>query len=151
MPSERNFKVKVVASAAPASVTVNGQDASFEYDGTDFSFTVEIPVRDCSAAKEVTITYQDAEPSLACGIKGYSRRVARSIEALKFRTGADPYDALARIGTVNEAVEYNPEKAKELTAEFMEAYFKLDEIIKNQSRVNETDAEWFLVHCGWKR
>jgi hypothetical protein len=151
MPSERNFKVKVVASAAPASVTVNGQDASFEYDGTDFSFTVEIPVRDCSAAKEVTITYQDAEPSLACGIKGYSRRVARSIEALKFRTGADPYDALAKLGTVNEAVEYNPEKAKELTAEFMEAYFKLDEIIKNQSRVNETDAEWFLVHCGWKR
>lgn len=37
------------------------------------------------------------------------------------RTGADPYDALAKLGTVNEAVEYNPEKAKELAAEFMEA------------------------------
>ena len=151
MPSERNFKVKVVASAAPASVTVNGQEVSYEYDGYDFSFTVEIPVRDCSSAKEVIITYPDAETSLACGIKGFSKRAARSIEALKFRTGADPYDALAKLGTVNEAVEYNPEKAKELAAEFMEAYFKLDEIIKNQSRVNETDAEWFLQHCGWKR
>ena len=85
------------------------------------SWFVEIPVRDCSSAKEVIITYPDAETSLACGIKGFSKRAARSIGALKFRTGADPYDALAKLGTVNEAVEYNPEKAKELAAEFMEA------------------------------
>jgi hypothetical protein len=149
MPAQRNFKVKVVASAAPASVTVNGQEVSYEYDGYDFSFTVDIPVTDCSAEKTVVIKY-DADPALADSIKGLSRRMARSIEALKFRTGADPYDALAKLGTVNEAVEYNPEKAKELTAEFMEAYLKLDEIIKNQSRVNETDVEWFLQHCGWK-
>ena len=151
MQAERNYKVKVVASVAPQQVTVNGQPCGYTYDGTDFSFTVDIPVTDCSAAKEVVITYPDAETSLACGIKGFSRRAARSIEALKYRTGADPYDALAKLGTVNEAIEYNPEKSKEIVLEFMEGYKQLEETIKNQPRVNEADAEWFLQHCGWKR
>ena len=148
MPAQRNFKVKVVASAAPASVTVNGQEASYEYDGYDFSFTVDIPVTDCSAEKTVVIKY-DAAPALADSIKGLSRRMARSIEALKFRTNADPIDDLAMLGTINEAVLYAPEKAQELTEAFMKNYSNLPEILKKQPRINEEDIEWFLTHCGY--
>ena len=148
MPAQRNFKVKVVASAAPASVTVNGQEASYEYDGYDFSFTVDIPVTDCSAEKTVVIKY-DAAPALADSIKGLSRRMARSIEALKFRTNADPIDDLAMLGTINEAVLYAPEKAHELTEAFMKNYSNLPEILKKQPRINEEDIEWFLTHCGY--
>ena len=149
MPAQRNFKVKVIASAAPASVTVNGQEASYEYDGYDFSFTVNIPVTDCSAEKTVVIKY-DAAPALADSIKGLSRRMARSIEALKFRTNADPIDDLAMLGTINEAVLYAPEKAQELTEAFMKNYNNLPEILKKQPRISEEDIQWFLVHCGWK-
>ena len=150
MPARRNFKVKVVASAAPASVTVNGQEVSYEYDGYDFSFTVDIPLTDCSAEKTVVIKY-DADPALADSIKGLSRRMARSIEALKFRTNADPVDDLAMLGTINEAVLYAPEKAHELTEAFMKNYNNLPEILKKQPRISEEDIQWFLVHCGWKR
>ena len=150
MPAERNFKVKVVASVAPLQVTVNGEVCGYTYDGTDFSFTVDVPVTDCSAPKHIQITYPSEETSLACGVTGLSRRMARSIEALKFRTGADPYDALAQLGTVNEAVEYNPSHASELVQAFMAAYSQLDDIIKDQPRISETDIEWFLSHCGWK-
>ena len=149
MPSQRNFKVKVVASAAPASVTVNGQEVSYEYDGYDFSFTVDIPVTDCSAEKTVVIKY-DAAPALADSIKGLSRRMARSIEALKFRTNANPIDDLAMLGTINEAVLYAPEKAQELTETFMKNYNNLPEILKKQPRISEEDIQWFLAHCGWK-
>ena len=149
MPAQRNFKVKVIASAAPASVTVNGQEVSYEYDGYDFSFTVDIPVTDCSAEKTVVIKY-DADPALADSIKGLSRRMARSIEALKFRTNADPIDDLAMLGTINEAVLYAPEKAHELTEAFMKNYNNLPEILKKQPRISEEDIQWFLVHCGWK-
>ena len=148
MPSQRNFKVKVIASAAPASVTVNGQEVSYEYDGYDFSFTVDIPVTDCSAEKTVVIKY-DADPALADSIKGLSRRMARSIEALKFRTNADPIDDLAMLGTINEAVLYAPEKAHELAEAFMKNYNNLPEILKKQPRINEEDIEWFLTHCGY--
>ena len=149
MPAQRNFKVKVIASASPASVTVNGQEVSYEYDGYDFSFTVDIPVTDCSAEKTVVIRY-DADPALADSIKGLSRRMARSIEALKFRTNADPIDDLAMLGTINEAVLYTPEKAQELTEAFMKNYNNLPEILKKQPRISEEDIQWFLVHCGWK-
>ncbi len=149
MPLQRNFKIKVLGMAAPVSVTVNGQEASFDYDGYDFSFTVDIPVTDCSEEKLVRITYPSSEAVIAEGIVGLSRRMARSIEALKYRTGADPIDALAELGSVNEAVLYNPEKAGELAASFMESYSRLPEILKQQPRLNEEDIQWFLDHCGW--
>mgnify|MGYP003294719118 FL=1 len=148
MPAQRNFKVKVIASAAPACVTVNGQSVPYEYDGYDFAFTVDVPVTDCAAEKVIVITY-DADPALADSIKGLSRRMARSIEALKFRTNADPIDDLAMLGTVNEALLYSPEKAHELTEAFMKNYSNLPEILKKQPRISEEDIEWFLAHCGY--
>ena len=148
MPARRNFKVKVIASAAPVSVTVNGIEVPYGYDGYDFAFTVDVPVADCAAEKTVVITY-DTDPALADSIKGLSRRIARSIEALKFRTNADPIDDLAMLGTINEALIYSPEKAHELTEAFMKNYINLPEILKRQPRISEEDIEWFLRHCGY--
>ena len=149
MPAERSFKVKVMGTAAPAAVAVNGKAAAFEYDGYDLSFTVDVPVADCAAEKVITITYPCENTALAQGVVGLSRRIARSIEALKFRTGADPIDALANLGSVNEAILYNPEKAAELAADFIKGYENLPEILKQQPRLKEADIEWFLTHCGW--
>jgi hypothetical protein len=148
MPAERQFKVKVVASVAPEAVAVNGVPTDYSYDGTDFSFTVDVPVTDCAQQKEIVITYPSEDTSLACGVTGYSRRMGRSIEALKFRTGIDPYDALGKMGTVNEAAMYAPESAAELVAEFMKDYERLEEVLKAQPRMKEEDVQWFLGHCG---
>ncbi len=149
MPKERDFAVKVVASAAPKAVTVNGEPVGYEYIGKDFSFIINIDENDCAAEKKVVITYADADTSIADGAIGASRRIAKTIEALKFRTGADPIDALAELGSINEAVIYSQDQARELANRFMENYKKLPEILKTQPRINETDIEWFLHHCGW--
>ena len=149
MPAEREFKVKVLASEAPANVTVNGEKVPYEYLGEDLAFVIDVPVADCSVEKTVVITYADDQPAIAEGLIGISRRMARSIEALKFRTGADPIDELAMMGTINEAIMYSPEKAAELAEAFMANYNNLQEILKKQPRINESDIEWFLGHCGW--
>lgn len=149
MPAEREFKVKVLASEAPANVTVNGENVPYEYLGEDLAFVIDVPVADCSVEKTVVITYTDDRPALSDGLVGLSRRMARSIEALKFRTGADPIDELAMMGTINEAIMYSPEKAAELAEAFMANYNNLQEILKKQPRINESDIEWFLGHCGW--
>ena len=149
MPECRNFKVKVLASEAPVNVTVNGENVPYEYLGEDLAFVIDVPVADCSAEKTVVITYADGQPALAEGLIGLSRRMARSIEALKFRTGADPIDDLAMMGTINEAIMYAPEQAAELSEAFMKNYSNLPEILKQQPRINESDIEWFLQHSGW--
>ena len=148
MPAERQFKVKIMASIAPSCVMVNGEEASYEYDGNDFSFVIDIPQTDCLTEKTVCITYPSEDTTVAQGIIGLSHRMGKSIEALKYRTGADPIDALAMLGSVNESAFYNPDKAAELAAEFMESYRRLPEILKQQ-RLDEEDIQWFLAHCGW--
>jgi hypothetical protein len=149
MPAHRDFKVKVLASEAPVNVTVNGEKVPYEYLGENLAFVINVPVTDCSAEKNIVITYSDAQPEIAQGLIGLSRRMARSIEALKFRTGADPIDDLAMMGNINEAIMYAPEKAAELTETFMKNYNNLPEILKKQPRLKEADIEWFLSHCGW--
>ena len=149
MPSERNFKVKVYASAAPESVRVNGAPVEYEYLAEGLSFTVDIPVADCAVEKVVEVTYASENPAIADGLVGLSRRMARSIEALKFRTGVDPVDDLAMMGTINEAILYSCEDAKALAELFMTNYKNLPSILASQPRLNEEDIQWFLTHCGW--
>ena len=149
MPAERRFKVKVVASAAPVEVTVNGIQVGYEYLDEGLSFVIDVPVNDCAAQKTVKITYASDAPALAEGFVGLSRRMARSIEALKFRTGADPIDDLAMMGTINEAILYSYTDAPACVEAFMNNWKSLPEILKKQG-LKEADIQWFLQHCGWK-
>lgn len=150
-PQHRKFKVKVVSSVAPLKVVVNGKECGYTYCGEDFSFIVDVPETDCGLEKVIHITYPDGETSVANGVTGYSRRVARSIEAMKFRTLIDPYDDLAKMGTVNEAAEYDPSAVPALVSEFMTSFQKLDEILKAQKNIKAEDVELILHDCGWNR
>ena len=148
MPAERRFKVKVVASAAPVEVTVNGLQVGYEYLADGLSFEIDVPVNDCAAQKVVKITYASDAPALAGGFVGLSRRMARTIEALKFRTGADPIDDLAMMGTINEAILYDYMNAQAHVEAFMKNWENLPQILEKQG-LKETDINWFLQHCGW--
>ena len=130
-------------------MTVNGVAVDYEYLAAGLTFTVDVPVTDCSVEKIVEITYASENPAIANGLVGLSRRMARSIEALKFRTGVDPIDDLAMMGTINEAILYSCEDAKALAESFMTNYQNLPSILAKQPRLKEEDIKWFLGHCGW--
>ena len=151
MPADRRFKVKVVASHAPESVTVNGKETTYEYLAEDFAFLIDIPETDCSKEKVVCITYGSAEPFITDGIIGKSRRIAGTVETMKYRYGCDAIDPLAKLQTINEAVYYAPEKSEELIDEFRTIYSNLSEHIQKQWWLQEKDWYWFLNHCGWNR
>lgn len=150
MPACREYKVKVVGTVAPESVRVNGAEASYEYIGDEFAVLVDLGEASCEAEKVVELDFPDTDTVLADGLAAYSRRVGRSIENAKFKEGlSSTIDALAKLGTVNEAASYNPEKVRELADEFMENYRRLPEILKEQ-KLNDEQIEWFLKDCGWK-
>ena len=55
MPAQRSYQVKVLASAIPESVTVDGQKQDFVYLNEEFALLVDIPQKDCNREKVVAI------------------------------------------------------------------------------------------------
>ncbi len=155
MPATRRFAVKVLASAAPVSVTVNGRSADWSYDGEEFALVVEIPETDCTAEKVVRIEYDDAKVDFN-GVYAAARRVSRMMEELKYLVAKKPWeqswrftytDEFGPMGSLSESVEYTPERIPELVGNFRKAYADLPAVLKRQG-LTEEEAAWFLAGIG---
>ena len=151
MPQSRDFKVKVMDSLLPESVSVNGETVLVRYLEKDFAFVIDVPQNDCATEKVIRIIYADDSPFIADGTVGVARRMANAIEAMKYRYGCDPIDDLAAMTSLNVAVHYSPEKAEEIIGAFKARYRNLPEIISRQHWLSAPDWEWFLNYCAWDK
>jgi len=158
MPAERKFSVKVLASAAPASVTVDGAKADWTYLGEEFALVVEIPRTDCAAEKVVRIRYEDAEVDFN-GVPAVARRMARAMEEFKYHAARKPWeqswrytytDEFGPMGSIAEAVEYAPERIPQLIGEFRKAYDDLPGVLRRQG-LSQEESEWFLNQIAYNR
>lgn len=158
MPAERKFSVKVLASAAPASVTVDGAKADWTYLGEEFALVVEIPRTDCAAEKVVCIRYEDAEVDFN-GVPAAARRMARAMEEFKYHAARKPWeqswrytytDEFGPMGSIAEAVEYAPERIPQLIGEFRKAYDDLPGVLRRQG-LSQEESEWFLNQITYNR
>lgn len=158
MPAERKFSVKVLASAAPASVTVDGAKADWTYLGEEFALVVEIPRTDCAAEKVVCIRYEDAEVDFN-GVPAAVRRMARAMEEFKYHAARKPWeqswrytytDEFGPMGSIAEAVEYAPERIPQLIGEFRKAYDDLPGVLRRQG-LSQEESEWFLNQITYNR
>ena len=156
MPAERRFAVKVLASAAPAKVTVNGSPAEWSYDGGEFALVVEIPETDCAAEKVVRIEYGAAVDF--DGLPAAARRIARAMEEFKYHTARKPWeqswrytytDEFGPMGSLAEAVEYAPERIPQLVGDFRKAYGDLPAVLRRQG-LSEEEAKWFLAEIAYR-
>ncbi len=148
MPDSRSFKVKVLSSSVPEAVTVNGEPAAYEYLGEEFALLVDLPESSCAEEKVVKVTYPAEEVDMN-GLAGAARRVAKSMEGLKYR---DSYicfkEEFGRMGSLSEAVIYAPEKMAALVGEFWKSYNDLPGVLKRQG-LSEDNAKWFLQAVHW--
>ena len=158
MPAERKFSVKVLASAAPASVTVDGAKADWTYLGEEFALVVEIPRTDCAAEKVVCIRYEDAEVDFN-GVPAAARRMARAMEEFKYHAARKPWeqswrytytDEFGPMGSIAEAVEYAPERIPQLIGEFRKAYDDLPGVLRRQG-LSQEESEWVLNQIAYNR
>ena len=158
MPAERKFSVKVLASAAPASVTVDGAKADWTYLGEEFALVVEIPRTDCAAEKVVCIRYEDAEVDFN-DVPAAARRMARAMEEFKYHAARKPWeqswrytytDEFGPMGSIAEAVEYAPERIPQLIGEFRKAYDDLPGVLRRQG-LSQEESEWFLNQITYNR
>lgn len=158
MPAARRFAVKVLASAAPASVTVDGEKADWRYEGEEFALVVDIPETDCGKEKVARIDYGGAEADFD-GVLAAARRVARTMEAFKYRVAMKPWeeswrytytDEFGPMGVLFEAVEYAPERIPELVGGFRKAYADLPGVLDRQG-LSDEEKTWFLSRIAYDR
>ncbi len=124
MPSDRNFRIKLLSAACPKSVTVNGEDVKWSFDGMNIAVLVDVPVTRCDAEKVVEIEYSESNAVLD-GLKGAAKRSYEAIFDLKRNNEDLTYffpDYMSRVYTIREALYYHPEKMDELVDRFWKEY-----------------------------
>lgn len=144
MPAQRSFKVKVVASAVPERVTVNGTEAEYEYDGQNLALIIDVPQTDCAVAKTVTVTYPKDAVDVADGLLAQMKHVRSGIVALKYNNaGIVLNEELGTMGSLGEALQYFPARFNELVSAFKANYANLPAILK-ANKVDDAAAAKFL-------
>ena len=150
MPANRSYKVKVLSAVMPQSVTVNGTPAKYEYLGEELALSIHVPGTSCDLEKTIKIVYP-AETVTMNGLLGATKRIAKSMEQLKYR---DAYiclkEELGKMGSLNEAIIYAPAELPALVTEFWKSYNDLPEVLKRQG-LNENNSKWFLQSIRWNK
>lgn len=144
MPAQRSYQVKVLASAMPKSVIVDGQEVNFTYLNKEFALLVDVPQKDCNKEKVISIEYPASEVNID-GLAGTSKRIAKAMEKLKYRNSYIVFQPdFCKLGSIQESIGYTPEKLDELSAEFWKNYNNLPAMLKDVQKLNEDEVKWFL-------
>lgn len=150
MPLARSFKVKVLSSLIPQSVTVNGHPAKYQYSGEDFALLIDVPAQACDQEKVVKIVYPSEKVDLN-GLLGASRRIAKSVEQLKYRNSYIVFkEEFGKMGSLSEAVTYAPSEMPALIADFWKSYNELPAVLERQGMKSDL-ATWFLQSVCWSK
>ena len=150
MPLARPFKVKVLSSLIPQSVTVNGHPAKYHYSGEDFALLIDVPAQTCDQEKVVKIVYPSEKVDLN-GLLGASRRIAKSMEQLKYRNSYIVFkEEFGKMGSLSEAVTYAPSEMPALIADFWKSYNELPAVLERQGMKSDF-ATWFLQSVCWSK
>ena len=145
MPAHRQYRLKLVASAVPEKVVVDGKQTDFEYDGNNLSLMVDIPETDCSKEKTIEVVYAKDAPVLTDGLTGKFRHIQQNCIAVKnHNPGIVFAEPLGTMESAGIAMTYNPEKQKQIVATFRKNYASLADILK-QNGIEGEDARKFML------
>ena len=145
MPAHRQYRLKLVASAVPEKVVVDGKQTDFEYDGNNLSLMVDIPETDCSKAKTIEVVYAKDAPVLTDGLIGKFRHIQQNCIAVKYHNPGIVFaEPLGTMESAGIAMTYNPEKQKQIVETFRKNYASLADILK-QNGIEGEDARNFML------
>ena len=145
MPAHRQYRLKLVASAVPEKVVVDGKQTDFEYDGNNLSLMVDIPETDCSNEKTIEVVYAKDAPVLTDGLIGKFRHIQQNCIAVKYHNPGIVFaEPLGTMESAGIAMTYNPEKQKQIVETFRKNYASLADILK-QNGIEGEDARKFML------
>lgn len=139
MPANRQFKLKVLASAVPEKVTADGQDVKYVYDGNELTLIIDVPETDCSKEKVITVTYPADAPEVTDGLISQMRHVRAAVLHLKSQNaGVVLNEGIGSMESTGIALSYYPNEFKQRIETFRKNFADLDNLLKDQ-KLNEQE------------
>lgn len=133
MPTSRHFKLKVLASAVPDKVLVNGTASDFKYDGKELSVNIDLPDTDCAKEKQVQVIYPVDAPDVSDGLYSQMRHIRQAVQAVKQISASIVWsEELGTMESTNMALTYYPNEFKQRVELFRRNFARLDELLKEQ-------------------
>ena len=144
MPANRRYTLKLVASTVPASVKIDGAEASYTYDGNNLSVLIDIPDTDCAKEKTVTVTFPKNAAPVADGLIGKFRHIQQGCVALKNSNPGFVFnEQLGTMESTGVAISYAPQEAEQRIEAFRHNYANLKQVLL-ESGLEEAEAEQFV-------
>lgn len=133
MPASRHYKVKILASAVPDSVTVNGAKVAFKYDGKELALIIDVLETNCGVVKIIRITYPQNAPDVSDGMYAQMRHIRQAVQAVKqLRAGVVWNEELGTMESTDMALTYYPNEFRQRVELFRKNFANLDEVLKAQ-------------------
>ncbi|WP_278815966.1 glycoside hydrolase family 31 protein [Leyella stercorea] len=144
MPANRHYTLKLVASAVPTSVKVNGVETPFAYDGNNLSVLIDIPDTDCAKEKIVTIAFPQNATPVADGLIGKFRHIQQGCVALKSSNPGFVFnEQLGTMESTGVAISYAPQEAEQRIEAFRHNYANLKQVLL-ESGMEEAETDKFI-------
>lgn len=144
MPAQRDYSVKVLATERPQSVTVDGKSADFTYDPRNLAVEVKLPARAATDGRTVEMVFPSDALNLADGTIGNMRRFVDAFGELKNHYARlEVTEDFGPMSIIYEAIDYAPEKTRELLSQFKSNFARLPQIVKEQL-MSDSARAWFM-------
>lgn len=146
MPSNRNFKVKVLASAVPETVTVDGMEVKPVYNGNELTLSIDIPQTDCNLAKVIKVTYPSGAPDVTDGLLGQMRHVRSAVLNLKRQdAGIVLNEGIGSMESTGIAISYYPNEFEKRIETFRKNFANMEELLKEQKTDEQRTSDFLNI------
>ncbi len=144
MPDQRDYALQLLGVQVPTNITVDGSKVDFIYNGSDLSVNIDLPRLSPSNSHIIEITYPTEQIELNDGLVGQFRRLQRTMRDMKFRdAGINYIDGLGQLGSIAQAITYEPTNLNKLISDFRTNYQQLPDLLDRQ-KMSAENKSWFL-------
>lgn len=132
MPAKRQYFVALPCQKAPASVTCQGKQLPFTYDGMNLEATIDLGQIDCANGANLEIEMPQ-ESALVAGTKAAFRHIQTVVQDFKQHDAGMVYTAdFGYLEATPLRLSYHPENQEETLNQFFQKYNNINKVLMEQ-------------------
>ena len=132
MPAKRQYYVALPCQKAPSSVSCQGKQLPFTYDGMNLEATIDLGQIDCANGANLEIEMPQ-ESALVAGTKAAFRHIQTVVQDFKQHDAGMVYTAdFGYLEATPLRLSYHPENQEETLNQFFQKYNNINKVLMEQ-------------------